>query len=153
MIHIKKILCTTDFSDASKNALRYANEFALSMGATVIILHVVEPRPIATDMSVAYIPIEADLEKAAEEDLAQLVIDEKYKGITATRLVLVGSPAEMILQQAKSQDVDLIILGSHGRSGLTRLLMGSVAEAVLRKAPCPVLIVKANEKEFIGEDK
>ncbi|NTW49519.1 MAG: universal stress protein [Chlorobiales bacterium] len=153
MIHIKKILCTTDFSDASKNALRYANEFARSMDATVIILHIVEPRPIATDMSVAYIPIETDLEKAAEDDLAQLVIDEKYKGVTAKRLVLIGEPAEMILQQAKALDVDLIILGSHGRTGLTRLLMGSVAEAVVRKAPCPVLIIKAKEKEFIADDK
>lgn len=153
MIHIKKILCATDFSDASKNALRYANEFARSMDATVVILHIVEPRPITTDMSVAYIPIETDLEKAAEDDLAQLVVDEKYKGITATRIVLIGEASEMILQQAKTQDVDLIILGSHGRSGLSRLLMGSVAEAVVRKAPCPVLIVKANEKEFIAEDK
>lgn len=152
MITIKKILCPTDFSDASKNAVRYANEFARTMNAEVIFLHVVEPRPITTDMSVAYLPIETDLEKAAEEDLTALLEEEKDKGISAEKIVLVGQPAETIIEQSKVYDVDLIILGSHGRAGLTRLLMGSVAEAVLRKSPCPVLIIKAEEKEFIDDE-
>lgn len=152
MITIKRILCPTDFSEASKNAIRYTNEFARTMNADVIFIHVVEPRPITTDMSVAYIPIETDLEKAAEEDLITLLEEEKDKGIAAKKIVLVGQPAETIIEQSKANDVDLIILGSHGRAGLTRLLMGSVAEAVLRKAPCPVLIVKAEEKEFIKEE-
>ncbi|ACF14956.1 UspA domain protein [Chloroherpeton thalassium ATCC 35110] len=154
MFTIKKILCPTDFSDVSKNAVRYANEFARSMQANVIFLHVVEPRPIATDMTVAYIPIETDLEKIAEDDLSNLIEEEKVKGISAAKSVMVGHPSDIIIEQAESQDVDLIILGSHGRTGITRLLMGSVAEAVLRKAPCPVLIVKAGEKEFIhGDDE
>jgi len=153
MFTIKKILCPTDFSDASKNAIRYANEFARSMQASVIFLHAIEPRPIATDMSVAYVPIETDLEKIAEEDLASLMEEEKIKGISATKEVIVGHAADVIIEQAEEQDVDLIILGSHGRTGITRLLMGSVAEAVLRKAPCPVLIVKAEEKEFIQADE
>lgn len=152
MIHIKKILCPTDFSDASVNAFRYAYEFARSMGAEVVVVHVVESLPIMSgDAAVAFVPIEADLEKAAEVELTKLLADDKFKCITITRVVLVGEPADVILQQAKTQDVDLIILGSYGRSGISRLIMGSVAEAVTRKAPCPVLIVKANEKEFIAE--
>jgi universal stress protein A len=122
------------------------------MNADVVFVHVVEPRPITTDMSVAYLPIETDLEKAAEDDLNELLSEEKDKGINARKVVVVGQPAETIIEQAEIHDVDLIIIGSHGRAGLTRLLMGSVAEAVLRKAPCPVLIIKAQEKEFIKDD-
>ncbi|NTW51918.1 MAG: universal stress protein, partial [Chlorobiaceae bacterium] len=72
------------------------------------------------------------------------------KGIEVQAEVMIGIPADMILSQAVDLDVSLLIMGSHGKSGLSRLLMGSVAEAVVRKAKIPVLIVKAEEKEFIS---
>jgi nucleotide-binding universal stress UspA family protein len=151
MITIKSILCPIDFSDASRNAYRYACEFARSMGAKVILLNVIEPRPIAADMSLNYIPLEEDLAAAAREDVLPLVSDAQARGIEVSSEVMIGVPAETILQQALDQDVSLLIMGSHGKTGLSRLLMGSVAEAVVRRASIPVLIVKAKEKEFISE--
>lgn len=152
MITIQSILCPIDFSDASSNAYRYACEFARSMGAKVILLNVIEPRPIAADMSLNYIPLEEDLAAAAREDFLPLVSDAQAKGIEVTTEVMIGVPAETILQQTLDHDVSLLIMGSHGKTGLSRLLMGSVAEAVVRKAAIPVLIVKAKEKEFISEE-
>jgi nucleotide-binding universal stress UspA family protein len=140
-----------DFSDASKNAYRYACEFAKSMGSKVILLNVIEPRPIAAEMSLSYIPLEEDLVVAAREDFIPMVKEAETAGIDVSADVTIGLPAESILQHVAELDVNLLIMGSHGKTGLSRLLMGSVAEAVIRKAAVPVLIVKANEKEFIGE--
>ena len=140
-----------DFSDASKNAYRFACEFAKSMGSKVILLNVIEPRPIAAEMSLSYIPLEEDLVVAAREDFIPMVKEAETAGIDVSADVTIGLPAESILQHVAELDVNLLIMGSHGKTGLSRLLMGSVAEAVIRKAAVPVLIVKANEKEFIGE--
>jgi nucleotide-binding universal stress UspA family protein len=151
MITIKSILCPMDFSDASRNAYRYACEFARAMGSKVVLLNVIEPRPIAADMSLNYIPLEEDLAAAAREDFIPLISESETKGVDVSADVMIGIPAEVILQQIVDLDVSMLIMGSHGKTGLSRLLMGSVAEAVVRKAAVPVLIVKANEKEFISE--
>lgn len=150
MITIKSILCPVDFSDSSRNAFRYACEFARSMGSQIHVLNVVEPRPMAADMALNYIPLEEDLEKAAREDLDALVRDAVASGLDIRTDVVVGTPAEVILQYMEDFDVSLLIIGSHGRTGLSRLLMGSVTESVVRKAGIPVLMVKAGEKEFIS---
>lgn len=141
-----------DFSDAARNAYRYSCEFARSMGAKVILLNVIEPRPIAADMTLNYIPLEEDLAAAARQDFIPFEEESKKMGIDVSTSVVIGIPAEVIINQAAEQDVNLVIMGSHGKTGLSRLLMGSVAEAVLRKASVPVLIVKAHEKEFISEE-
>ncbi len=153
MIIIRKILCPVDFSEASRNAVRYAHEFAKGMGAELVLLNIVEPRPMAVDMSLSYVPLEEDLEKAAREDLEEIIRMEKEKGVEVQAEVRIGTPSELILEMAEELDVNLIILGSHGKAGLSRLLMGSVAESVVRKATCPVLIVKAEEKEFIEDSE
>jgi universal stress protein A len=150
MITIKSILCPMDFSDASNNAYRYACEFARSMGSKIQLLHVVEPRPIAADMSLAYIPVEEDLVKAAQDDLVPVLEEARKNGLDVQADVMIGVPVDVILQQISDLDASLLIMGSHGKSGLSRLLMGSVAEGVVRKANVPVLIVKAEEKEFIS---
>jgi nucleotide-binding universal stress UspA family protein len=150
MITIKSIMCPIDFSDASKNAFRYACEFAKAMGSKIILLNVIEPRPMAADMTLNYIPLEEDLSNAAREDFEPLVQEAKSKGIDVQADVMIGVPSDMILSQVADFDVSLLIMGSHGKTGLSRLLMGSVAEAVVRKAKIPVLIVKAEEKEFIS---
>jgi nucleotide-binding universal stress UspA family protein len=103
-------------------------------------------------MSLNYIPLEEDLAAAAREDFIPLISEAQAKGIDVSADVMIGMPAEVILQQAVDLDVSLLIMGSHGKTGLSRLLMGSVAEAVVRKAQVPVLIVKAVEKEFISEE-
>lgn len=150
MITINSILCPIDFSDASTNAFRYACEFAKAMGSKIIFLNVVEPRPMVADMTLNYIPLEEDLAKAATEDLKPLVQEAESKGIAVQADVMIGTPAELILSQAAEFNASIIIMGSHGKTGLSRLLMGSVAEAIVRKARIPVLIVKADEKEFIS---
>jgi nucleotide-binding universal stress UspA family protein len=150
MITIKSIMCPIDFSEASKNAFRYACEFAKAMGSKIILLNVIEPRPMAADMTLNYIPLEEDLANAAREDFEPLVQEAKGKGIEVQADVMIGVPSDMILSQVTDFDVSLLIMGSHGKTGLSRLLMGSVAEAVVRKAKIPVLIVKAEEKEFIS---
>lgn len=152
MFKIHTILCPVDFSDASKKAIRYAKEFSGNMGASVYLLNVIEPRPMAMDVSLNYVPFEADLEKAAKDDLDVIVQEFKRVGLNAEYGVVIGNPADSILENIEMFNVNLVIMGSHGKKGLSRLIMGSVAETVVRKANCPVLIVKSEEKEFIGDE-
>ena len=152
MFKIHTILCPVDFSDASKKAIRYAKEFASNMGASVYLLNVIEPRPMAVDVSLNYVPFEADMEKAAKEDLEVIVQEFQRVALRAEYGVVIGNPADSILENIDMFNVNLVIMGSHGKKGLSRLIMGSVAETVVRKANCPVLIVKSEEKEFIGEE-
>ena len=152
MFKIHAILCPVDFSDASRKAVRYAQEFAGNMGASVYLLNVVEPRPMAVDISLNYVLLEEDLEKASLEDLDLILQDFLKAGLRAQCGVEIGNPADVILDKIDTLNVNLVIMGSHGKKGLSRLIMGSVAETVVRKANCPVLIVKAEEKEFIGDE-
>jgi len=152
MFKIHTILCPVDFSDASRKAVQYAREFAAGMGASIHLLTVVEPRPMAVDITLNYVPLEEDLEKAAAEDLKVILDELVTSGLKAECSIEFGSPADAILDKAEALDVNLLIMGSHGKKGLSRLIMGSVAETVVRKANCPVLIVKSEEKEFIGDE-
>jgi universal stress protein A len=152
MFKIQEILCPVDFSDASRKAVQYAREFAANMGASVYLLNVVEPRPMAVDITLNYVPLEEDLEKAAEADMQVVLQEFLSAGIKAECAIEFGNPSDVILQKVDERDVNFVIMGSHGKKGLSRLIMGSVAEMVVRKANCPVLIVKAGEKEFIGDE-
>ncbi|MFQ3598311.1 MAG: universal stress protein [Chloroherpetonaceae bacterium] len=150
MIHIQKILCPIDFSAPSRNALRYANEFAKAMNAKITVMHVIQPQPIAADVNVPYVPLEIELEKNAKDDLARIVKEEVHDGVLVEQVLAFGLPSDCVIAQARKENVDLIILGTHGRTGISRLLMGSTAESVIRQAARPVLVVKASEKEFIS---
>jgi universal stress protein A len=144
MITIKKIICPVDFSELSRKALQYSNEFARLSNAKVFLVGVIENDPTIT--------YSHGLEKErAESDqkLLALIEEEKMAGIVADYVIYEGFAEECILDYAKRQEADLIIMGSHGRRGLKRMILGSVAEHVIRRAPCPVLIVKENEHEFI----
>jgi universal stress protein A len=152
MFKINTILCPVDISDAAHKAVGYAKEFAASTGASIYLLHVVEPIPIPpVDASLNYIQIEEELEKAAETDLNTLKDSLASSGLKVDGSLETGNPADIILEKAEELQANFIIMGSHGRKGLNRLIMGSVADAVIRKSDCPVLIVKSDEKEFIGE--
>ncbi len=152
MFKIQVILCPVDFSDASRKAVQYAREFAAGMGASVHLLNVVEPRPMAVDITLNYVPLEEDLEKAAAADLKVILQEFLQSGLKAECSVEFGNPSDVILEKAGELDVNFVIMGSHGKKGLSRFIMGSVAETVVRKANCPVLIVKSEEKEFIGDE-
>jgi len=139
-MHADKILFPTDFSPASEKALSWATSLARDSGATITIVHVEEP-PLAYGGGEMYIGLN---EQATEGELRRLLVQvvPHDHQVPFEHKLLVGNPADAIVHAAEEENADLIVMGTHGRTGLTRLLMGSVAEAVVRRAKCPVLTVK-----------
>jgi universal stress protein A len=134
-----KILFPTDFSPFGAEALRWATALARDSGAKLIIVHVEEP-PMAYGGGEMYLGAEQGDREELRKSLVQVVpADSK---VAFEHKLLVGDPATAIVEAADQENADLIVIGTHGRTGLTRLLMGSVAEAVVRRAKCPVLTVK-----------
>jgi len=136
----KTILFPTDFSDASKTAFQYAVDYARLANAKLLIVHVHEPVLPIIGGEIAYLPPQDTDPQLRKEALHAIVPD--VANIEYAHRLLSGDPASEIVNLAKSEHADLIVLGTHGRTGLERLLMGSTAEQVLRRAPCPVLAVK-----------
>lgn len=146
MLTIRTVLCPTDFSEASRPAFDLACALARDYGAGLVVAHVTPPPltigsggvPMASPLADAT-ELQSRLEQVRPADPRVAV---RHRLVTGHPLA-VGSEAEGILAVAAEEKADLIVMGTHGRGGLSRLLMGSVAEHVLRKAPCPVLTVKA----------
>jgi nucleotide-binding universal stress UspA family protein len=139
MLPIKTILHPTDFSDASEHARRMAVGLARDYSARLILLHAVEP-PIYSGEFVPNFAATVEGLNAEYEKLAALI--EADSPLQVEPMTVEGIASPEILRIAREQHADLIVIGSHGRGGLGRVLMGSVAEEVSRKAPCPVLIVR-----------
>ena len=142
-----RILVPTDFSEPSDAALDYARALARTFGASLRVLHVVESSlPAGPLGSEIYVADAAGLYTAhaseSESKLAELVTPADRAGFNATTDVIPGSGAETIVSYAQAHGVDLIVMGTHGRTGLPHLFMGSVAEHVVRTAHCPVLTVR-----------
>jgi nucleotide-binding universal stress UspA family protein len=135
-----KILVPTDFSTLGQAALETATALARERGAKLIIAHVEEP-PMAYGGGELYYGMEEPDRKELQRMLSEVVPTDPAVGYE--HRLLVGSPATAIVYLAEKENVDMIVMPTHGRTGLTRLLMGSVAEEVVRKAKCPVLTVKA----------
>jgi len=141
-MNIKRILLPTDFSEYNSAALDFASRLASESGAVLHILHVDD----AIDLNAAL--GDAGFLYGTEEDHCREVKDRLAKvvptvpGVVCEHHYVTGSPLTEILRFAERQEVDLIVMGSHGRTGLARLLMGSIAEGVMRRAKCPVLVVK-----------
>ena len=144
---ISRILVPVDFSAHSDRALRYAATLAGQVGASVELLHVVEDFVYGA-FSEVYVPnVPAMTQEAinsAVDRLTRLKAEVFLHGADVETVVYVGRPALTIVEQAKAGKFDLIVMGTHGRTGLSHLFMGSVAEQVLRTAPCPVLTVRGN---------
>ena len=139
---IQNILVAVDFSDYSEAALQYATFLAETFGATLTLVHSVEPYVYPEDLSAGFTIEQIDarwIQKQKEklEALRQTI----KKGIPATVVVTMGTPWNRIVGAAKSWNANLIVLGTHGRTGLKHALMGSTAERVVRHATCPVLVV------------
>jgi nucleotide-binding universal stress UspA family protein len=142
MLQPKNMIAAIDFSESSLLAMETALGLAPDQGGKLCLLHVLEvPRGI-DPMGVLQPSIE-ELEAEALGRLQELVPDNPEKDIQIERLVVRGSPAKVIAAQAKERAADLIVVGTHGRTGLARMLLGSTAEAILRSTPCKVLVVKA----------
>ena len=156
MILLKKILVATDFGEASDAALNYGRDLARTYGATLHVVHIAENvyARYADEGSMAFLPqMQSDIENAARHRIEHLVTDEDRAMLHAKPVVLtaLGTP-EAIVEYAKTHNIDIIVMGTHGRRALAHLLMGSVAERVVRTAPCPVLTVRHPEHEFIAPD-
>ena len=153
MIDLHRILVPTDFGKSSENALNYALAFAQKFGAELWLLHVVQDLSLFIPEAVMVAPPAAppvdQFIAAARTALARVVDGRKTQGVTINPEVGVGPPHEEIVRLAKEKDIDLIVMGTHGHTGLARVLLGSVAEKVVRLAPCPVLTVRHPEHEFV----
>ncbi len=146
---MKRILVPVDFSPPSLQALDYAIEFGRPFKAEFIILNVFDPiYPMAGNM---YAPVYSldlvsqDLQRSAREHLARLGTQLQKRHLTVRTLLGVGAPYSVIVDTAKKLKADLIIMSTHGRTGLSHMFIGSVAERVVRSATCPVLTVRAEK--------
>jgi len=142
----------TDFSSHSANAMRYGYSFAKQYGSALHVVHVVQdvlPYVANVEMPIAPAVLVDDMERAARQQLEEVVPEAWDSELQVVRVLRRGSPFVEIVRYAKEQDVDLIVMGTHGRTGIAHMLLGSVAEKVVRKAPCPVLTVRSPEHEFV----
>jgi nucleotide-binding universal stress UspA family protein len=152
MIKMERIICPVDFSDLSKEALAYAASFAKEYKAELLLVHVVEDvyfpvDPTSWGFSVA--AFSKERKSAAEQGLTELAESSVPDEVKTETIVAAGTPFLEIIRLAKERDADLVVLSTHGRSGLAHVLMGSVAERVVRKAPCPVLVVRSGQHGFV----
>ena len=152
MIQLNKILIPTDLSDYSHYALPYAIELARNFSAELHLLHIVEPLWGGEHSLYADFPgpVGYNLETVQETNAKLLdELAEETKEVAVQTQVLVGAPHVQIVRYARDNDIDLVVLATHGRTGLSHALIGSVAEKVVQMAPCPVLTVKHPEHEFV----
>ena len=157
MIAIKNILVATDFGDASETALRYGRALAAQFSARLHLLHVTENLHLAASNGYGYTSLpyrmQQEIELAARKQTEALLTEEDRRGLNAIAMTMTdNSPAAAIAEYAKAHDIDLVLVGTHGRGGLSHLLMGSVAERVVRTAPCPVLTVRDAQHDFVVPD-
>src|ERR1051325_8908863 len=147
---VRSILVPTDFSECARHAVPVAAELARLLGAGVLCLHVVEPvvqpvgwTPVAEPMPAA--ELGGRMEEAGARDLPAFSKIEEFAGLEVEDLIAHGEPAAEIVRVAEERGAGLIVISSHGRTGLGRILFGSTAESVVRHARCPVLVVKPRE--------
>ena len=157
MIALKRILVATDFSEPSDAALAYGRELTRSFGAQLVVLHVVGNPLTAVAGAEGFVfadpGLQPSVEAAEHKRVAELISVEDRTLLGAQGVIVTSNaPAYAIVEYAKSSDVNLIVIGTHGRGGIAHVLLGSVAERIVRIAPCPVLTVRHPEREFVLPD-
>jgi len=154
--NIKKVLVPIDFSDYSKSSLRYSVNFVRCFKADLILIYVIEPVIYPPDFSMGQIAVpavDAEIDKRAYEELNKLAKTEVPADMNVRTIIKTGKPFVEIIETAAEENIDLIIIATHGRSGVEHILFGSTADKVIRKAPCPVLTVRDPIKGFSIKDK
>jgi nucleotide-binding universal stress UspA family protein len=157
MITLRNVLVAIDFGQASETALAYGRLLARMAGATLHVLHVVE-NVVASTVGVEgyatdFASLQHDVEESARKQLDSMMTDEDRRTLAARTVTQTSTaPALSIVSYARDAHIDLIVVGTHGRGGRPHLAMGSVAERVMRAAPCPVLTVSNPEHEVALPD-
>jgi len=155
VIKLKKILVPTDFSDSAHHALTYGTSFAREYGAELVLLHVVENLTVGYASDLFPVPMAEvfqEISGYARAELAKLGAEAREKGVSVREEVVQGKPSAEIIRFAREGEVDMIVLGTHGKGMLDQALFGSTTERVVRRAPCPVLTVRQAEHEFVEGD-
>jgi universal stress protein A len=150
LLSIGKILVPSDFSPASENAFKYALRFGQEFGADLFLVHVLPP-PLAPTFpgEPATLVFPKSESASARKSLRAWVDSARAVGVNATVGIRNGMPEYEIVEAAKEHDVDLVIIATHGYTGWKHFCIGSTAERVVRAAPCPVLVVREKEHEFV----
>jgi universal stress protein A len=155
MAEIKRLLVPTDFSPTADLAIEYAVDIASRYGASVLLLHVVDDPTVTStylDEYFADLPaLRNDMRDDGMRRLSELAKRYAKANVDAMGEVAIGRPAPTIVREATTRKTDLIVMGTHGRSGVAHLMLGSVAEKVLRSAPCPVLTVRDTARHAASE--
>jgi nucleotide-binding universal stress UspA family protein len=153
MIKLKKILYPTDFSESSLEAMKYAVSFARDYKARLVLMHVVNEQIFSEGLNLPRLAapeaLGQELAAEAERQMRTLIPVDVRAGVDIEHVILRGMPFFEIIRYAKSNEVDLIVIGTHGRSGMEHIIFGSTAEKVVRKAPCPVLSVRPAQHAFV----
>jgi nucleotide-binding universal stress UspA family protein len=156
MVILKNVLVATDFGDVANLGMAYGRELARTFNARLHVLHVVENVMMrySADVPFTVLPeLQNDLEVAARTQLDELVTaDDRSSLKVLAEVKTAPSVPVAIVEYAREHQIDLIVMGTHGRGGVQHLLMGSVAERVVRTAPCPVLTVRTPERDFLAPD-
>jgi nucleotide-binding universal stress UspA family protein len=154
VINLKRVLIPTDFSESARHALTYGISFAREYSARLYLLHVVETLAVGYASDLFPVPmgeVYQEISGYAKSELAKLTALARERGVESTELVVQGKPVTEIVRVAREETIDLIVLGAHGKGALDKALFGSTTERVVRKAPCPVLICRLKEHEFVEE--
>lgn len=146
----KKILCPVDFSKFTEEVIAYAADIAKQYGAELHVLHVIPNLTYFTPYESFLTPenlvaVEKNIQNEVERDFGKIL---KHVGMEIKKVVKTGVAFVEIIDYAKSEGIDLIVMGTHGRSGIEHILIGNVAEKVVRKSPCPVMTIRPKGKEF-----
>lgn len=157
MREINKILVGIDYSEYSREAARYAVYLAKNLAASVDFVHVLElPAYLGTAVGLYglaslknHLKKEEELKESSLEELKQFINEFKSDGLEFNCSVVVGNPPSQLINLSKESSADMIVLGTHGRAGISQMIIGSVAEKVVRKASCPVLTIKLTNQAFV----
>jgi universal stress protein A len=151
--HIRKIMVPLDFSETSQKALRYARALASFSESRVVLVHVIEPIEMPAEFG--YIPFNPDelTARRREQSLRKLQDMGQEAGLAPyvdSPVVRIGKPWRELVDAASALRCDLVVIGTHGLTGIKHVLLGSVAEQVIRHATCPVLVVRSEERDFVS---
>lgn len=150
-MQLKRLLVPIDFSECSVKALQYALPFARQFGGSLTLLHVVQvyPSPEVVDVNLPL--VERRMQESAITELKTLAEREVGADIPTETVVRLGQPYAEIVEEARARRSDLIVLSTHGYTGLRHFLLGSTAERIVRHAPCPVFVVREKEHDFVPD--